>query len=136
MKGMRNVEESVNVKKKWVWFYKEIFIYLYLFGSKDSGFYVFRTLMFNCWQTMIKTICLVVFRLAQSWFVYVKLEYVVAGFINTTWLGSIDRSLGSINRKLDQMHFLQNSNLALVCLKRLGFCIFAPRYIRQTLTTF
>ena len=71
---MRNVEESVNVKKKWVWFYKEIFIYLYLFGSKDLGFYVFRTLMFNCWQTMIKTICLVVFRLAQSWFVYVKLE--------------------------------------------------------------
>ena len=32
MKGMRNVEESVNVKKKKerVQFYKKIFIYLYL----------------------------------------------------------------------------------------------------------
>ena len=30
VKGMRNVGESVNVKKKCVWFYKEIFIYLYL----------------------------------------------------------------------------------------------------------
>ena len=31
MKGMRNVGESVNVKKKWVRFYKEfLFIYLYL----------------------------------------------------------------------------------------------------------
>ena len=27
---MRNVGKSVNVKKKWGWFYKEIFIYLYL----------------------------------------------------------------------------------------------------------
>ena len=30
---------------------------------------------------------------------------------------SIDRSLGSINQKLGQMHFLQNSNSALVCFK-------------------
>ena len=31
MKGMRNVGESVNVKKKWVRFYKE-FIYLFVFN--------------------------------------------------------------------------------------------------------
>ena len=38
------------------------------------------------------------FRLAQSLFVDVKLEYVVAGIKKPIQLISIDRSLGSINR--------------------------------------
>ena len=70
---------------------------------------------------MIKTRCLIVFRLAQNWFIYVKLEQVDAE-INITSrpgsidrnLGSINRNLGSINRKSGQMRFLQYSNLALV----------------------
>ena len=74
---------------------------------------------------MIKTICLVVFRLAQSWFIYVKLEQADAEIIIASRPGSIDRSLGSINRNSGRMRFLQNSNLALVHLKRLGFCVFA-----------
>ena len=63
---------------------------------------------------MIKTRCLVVFKLAQSWFIYVKLEQADAEIIYASRPGSIDWSLGSINRKLGQMCFLQNSNLALV----------------------
>ena len=74
---------------------------------------------------MIKVRCLVVFRLAQSWFIYVKLEQVDAEIYIAFRPGSIDRSLGSINRKSGQMRFLQNSNSALVHLKRLGFCVFA-----------
>ena len=70
---------------------------------------------------MIKTRCLVMFRLAQSWFIYVKLEQVDAEINIASWTSSIDRSLGSINRKSGQMRFLQNSNSTLVCLKRLGF---------------
>ena len=39
MKWTRNVEESVNVKKKkWVQFYKEIFIYLYLIKTLYVSF--------------------------------------------------------------------------------------------------
>ena len=40
MKGMRNVEENVNVKKrkKRVQFYKEIFIYLYLIKTLYVSF--------------------------------------------------------------------------------------------------
>ena len=70
---------------------------------------------------MIKTRYLVVFRLAQSWFIYVKLEQADAEIIYASRLGSIDRNLGSINRKSGQRRFLRNSNSALVCLKRLGF---------------
>ena len=58
-----------------------------------------------CWQTMIKTRCLVVFRLAQSWFIYVKLEQVDAKINIASRPDSIDRSLDSINRKSSQMHF-------------------------------
>ena len=65
------------------------------------------------------------FRLAQSWFIYVKLEQANAEIIYASRLGLIDRSLGSINQKSGQMRFLQNSNSALVYLKCLGFCIFA-----------
>ena len=46
------------------------------------------------------------FRLAQSWFIYVKLEQADAEIIYASWPGSIDRSLGSINQKSGQMHFL------------------------------
>ena len=66
---------------------------------------------------MIKTRYLVVFRLAQSWFIYVKLEQADAEIIIASRPGSIDRSLGSINRKSGQMHFQQNSNSTLVCFK-------------------
>ena len=74
---------------------------------------------------MIKTTCLVVFKLTQSWFIYVKLEQADAEINIASRPGSIDRSLGSINRKSGQMRFLQNSNSALVHLKCLGFCVFA-----------
>ena len=57
------------------------------------------------------------FRLAQSWFIYVKLEQADVEINYASQTGSIDRSLGSINRKSGQMHFLQNSNSALVCFK-------------------
>ena len=43
--------------------------------------------------------CLVVFRLAQSWFIDVKLQYVIAGIKKKKIQPiSIDQSLGSINR--------------------------------------
>ena len=48
---------------------------------------------------MIKTRCLVVFKLAQNWFIYVKLEQADAKIIYASQPGSIDRSLGSINWK-------------------------------------
>ena len=73
---------------------------------------------------MIKTKCLVVFRLAQSWFIYVKLEQADAKIIYASRPGSIDQSLGSINRNSGRMRFLQNSKSALVYLKHLGFSIF------------
>ena len=38
MKGMRNIEEIVNVLKKKVQFYKEIFIYLYLIKTLYVSF--------------------------------------------------------------------------------------------------
>ena len=70
---------------------------------------------------MIKTRCLVVFRLAQSWFIYVKLEKADAEINYASRPGSIDRNFGSINRKSSQMRFLQNSNSALICFKMLEF---------------
>ena len=63
---------------------------------------------------MIKTRCLVVFRRAQSWFIYVKLEQADVEIIYASQPGSIDQSLGSIKRKSGQMRFLQNSNSTLV----------------------
>ena len=78
-----------------------------------------------CWKTMIKTRCLVVFRLAQSWFIYVKLDLSYCRIKSAIRPGSINRSLGSINRNSGKMCFLQNSNSALVYLKRLGFYVFA-----------
>ena len=54
---------------------------------------------------MIKTRCLVLFRLAQSCIIYVKLEQDYAGINIASWPGSINQSLGSINRKSSQMRF-------------------------------
>ena len=48
---------------------------------------------------MIKTCCLVLFRLAQSCIIYVKLEQDDAGINSASWPGSINQNLGSINRK-------------------------------------
>ena len=58
-----------------------------------------------CWQIMIKTRYLVVFRLAKSWFIYVNLEQVDAKINIASRPDSIDRNLDSINRKSSQMHF-------------------------------
>ena len=54
------------------------------------------------------------FRLAQSWFIYVKLEQADVEINYASRPGSIDWSLGSINQKSGQMRFLHNSNSALV----------------------
>ena len=51
------------------------------------------------WQTMIKTMYLSCFRSAQSWFFVVKLECKTKLFKKQIYYISIDRSLGSINRK-------------------------------------
>ena len=45
-----------------------------MLGSKDLGFYVFRTLICIVGKPWSEQYVIVVFRLAQSWFVYVKLE--------------------------------------------------------------
>ena len=47
-----------------------------------------------CWQTMIKTGCLVLFRLAQSCAFYVKLESSCCRIKCAFQPGSIDRNLG------------------------------------------
>ena len=73
---------------------------------------------------MIKTSCLVLFRLAQSCIIYVKLEEDDAEINIASRPSLIDRSLGSINRKSGQRRFSVDFNLALVCLKHLRFCIF------------
>ena len=49
----------------------------------------------------------------------------IARFIYASRPGSIDRSLGSINRKSGPRRFLQNSNLALVCFKTFRVFYFA-----------
>ena len=71
-----------------------------------------------------QTRCLVVFRLAQSWFIYVQLDLSWCRFNKAFQPESIDRSLGLINRNSGRMRFLQNSNSDLVCLKQLGFFLF------------
>ena len=71
---------------------------------------------------MIKTRCLVVFRLAQSWFIYVKLEQVDTEINIASRPSLIDRNLGSINRKLGQRYFSVEFQLSpSFVLKRLGF---------------
>ena len=54
---------------------------------------------------MIKTSCLVLFRLAQSCIIHVKLEEDDAEINIASQRGLIDQSLGSINQKSGQMHF-------------------------------
>ena len=85
---------------------------------------------------MIKTRCLVVFRLAQSWFIYVKLEQVDAEINIASRPSSIDRSLGSINRKSGQMRFSAEFQLNPSLFKIFKVLCFFPRYIRQTLAMF
>ena len=80
---------------------------------------------------MIKTRCLVMFRLAQSWLIYVKLEQVDAEINIVSRLGSIDRSLGSINQKSDQMHFSAEFQLNPNLFKTFRVLCFFPRYIRH-----
>ena len=71
---------------------------------------------------MIKTSCLVLFRLAQSCIIYVKLEQDDAGINSASWPGSIDRNLGSINQKSSQNAFSAEFQLIpSFVLKRLGF---------------
>ena len=60
---------------------------------------------------MIKTIYLVVFRLAQSLFIYVKLELADAEFTYASRPNSIDQSLGLINRKSGQRRFFAEFQL-------------------------
>ena len=73
-------------------------------------------------QTMIKTSWLVMFRLAQSWFIYLKLEKAIAKVIYASQPGSIHQSLGSINQKSGQRHFSAKFQLnPSFVLKRLEF---------------
>ena len=60
-----------------------------------------------CWQTMIKTSCLVLFRLAQSCAFYVKLKSSCCRIKCAFRPGLIDRSLNSIDRISGRMFFLQ-----------------------------
>ena len=85
---------------------------------------------------MIKTRGLVVIRLAQSWFIYVKLEQVDAEINIASWLGLIDRSLVSINRKSGQMRFSAKLQLKPSLFKTFRVLCFCPKYIRQTLATY
>ena len=73
---------------------------------------------------MIKTSCLVLFRLAQSCIIYVKLEEDDAEINIASRPSLIDRSLGSINRKLGRMCFSVEFQLSHSSLKRLGFYVF------------
>ena len=79
---------------------------------------------------MIKTRCLVMFRLAQSWFIYVKLEQVDVEINYASQTGSIDRSLGSINRKSGQMCFSTEFQLSPSLFKTFRVLCFCPKYIR------
>ena len=61
---------------------------------------------------MIKTGCLVLFRLAQSCAFYVKLESSWCRSYYAFWPGSIDWSLGSIDRISGRMHFSADFQLS------------------------
>ena len=76
------------------------------------------------------------FRLAQSWFIYVKLEQADAEINYASRPGSIDRSLGSINQKSGKMHFSAEFQLSPSSFKMFTVLCFCPRYIRQTLAMF
>ena len=89
-----------------------------------------------CWPTMIKTRCLVEFRLTQSWVIYEKLYSSWCRFVKAIRPGSIDRNLGSINRKLGRMRFSADFQLSPSSFKTFRVLCFCPRYIRQTLATF
>ena len=54
---------------------------------------------------------LVLFRLAQSMWLYVKLESSSCGIYYVNLPGSIDQELGSINQKSCRLFFLQNFQL-------------------------
>ena len=75
---------------------------------------------------MIKTRCVVMFRLAQSYIIYVNLEQDDAKINIASRPGSIDRSLGLINRKSGQMCFsseFQLSPSSLKCFMVLCFAL-------------
>ena len=84
---------------------------------------------------MIKTSCLVLFRIAQSCVFYVKLDSSWCRINNAFRPGSIDRSLGSIDRKLSRMPFFVDFRLRSSSFKSFNVLCFCPRYIRQTLAT-
>ena len=67
---------------------------------------------------MIKTMYLSCFRIAQNWFFVVKLDQTIAGIKKLFQPISIDRSLGSINRKSGLTFFKQNFQLSPKCFKR------------------
>ena len=78
----------------------------------DEAYWVLSTyeLMYQnsnvyCWQTMIKTSCLVLFRFAQSCALHVKLESSCCRFKCAFRPCSIDRSLDSIDRISGRMFF-------------------------------
>ena len=88
------------------------------------------------WQTMIKTMCLEVFKASSKLCVNVKLEssYSKEALCLSAWL---DRSNDRLDRsKLGQNAFLQIRPTLQICFKMfLGFLIY-PKYKRQTLATF
>ena len=85
---------------------------------------------------MIKTGCLVLFRLAQSCVFYVKLDSCWCRIDSAFWPGSIDQSLGSINRNSGRMSFSAEFQFNPSSFKTFRVLCFCPRYIRQTLATF
>ena len=97
-----------------------------------------------CWQTMIKTGCLVLFRLAQSCAFYVKLKSSCCRIKCAFRPGLIDRSLNSIDRISGRMFFLQIFPTQPQPIKTCRVLCFAlgikgkpqPRFKRQTLATF
>ena len=74
---------------------------------------------------MIKTGCLVLFRLVQSCVFYVKLDSSWCRIDSAFRPGLIDRNLGSINQKSGRMHFSAEFQHSPSSLKRLGFYVFA-----------
>ena len=61
--------------------------------------------------------CLAVFRLAQSWSIDVKLEYVIVGIKKQIQPISIDRSLGSINQNSRLNIFFAEFQLSPILIK-------------------
>ena len=84
---------------------------------------------------MIKTMYLSCFRIVQSWFLVVKLEWNTKLIKKQFQCISINRSLGSINRNRTWRFLISFSNSALKSFNWFRFLIY-PRYIRETLATF